>query len=324
MSNSSPDTEAFFRAFDLTRQGLRDFAAREHAHLAGAIELLFGCTGKIVVAGMGKCGFIAQKLSATFNSTGTLAVCLHPAEAIHGDLGIVREGDVALLLSNSGETAEIVALAPLLKGMGLRMVALTARPASTLGKLSDAVIDTTVAREADPLDTAPTASTTLMLAVGDALAAALMERRNFSKDDYAKYHPGGSLGQRLLCTVDTLMHCDEQLPRIHQDEVVRDAIYEISSKRLGVTMVVDEHNRMLGILTDGDLRRLFERDAHPLDLPVHEVMTKNPRTAQPGMLAVDALALMEEHLITSLPVVDAAGRARGIVHLHDILRAGIS
>ena len=318
------DSDAFHESLRFTQAALSSFLEREKPGLEQAVECLFGCRGKVVVCGMGKCGFVGQKLAATFNSTGTPAAFLHPAEAIHGDLGMVHPSDVVLMLSNSGETSEIVVLLPILKQMRVHLIALTGRPESTLGKQSDAVIDTSVAREADPLDTAPTASTTVMLAAGDALSAVLMHKREFGTEDYARFHPGGSLGRRLLCTVESLMHTGKQMPVIHQDAEVRKAIYEISSKRMGATMVIDDDGVMVGMLTDGDLRRLFERDEHPLLLPAGAVMSRRPRTITAEKMAVDALQLMEENLITSLPVLDSSGKPRGIVHLHDLLRAGIA
>lgn len=321
--DSEASTRAFHASLAVTKEALEHFIAREKPQLFDAIELLYGCRGNIVVSGMGKCGHIAQKLCATFNSTGTRAVFLHPGEAIHGDLGMVGEDDVALLLSNSGESPEVKELAPLLKRMHLRIVALTGRPESTLARFSDAVIDTHVSREADPLDLAPTASTTLMLAVGDALAATLMEKRGFTREDYARFHPGGSLGRRLLSTVESLMHRGADIPVTHQDQTVREAIFTISAKRLGATVVVDDQAHMVGMLTDGDLRRLFEKHDHPLDLAVSAVMTRRPRSIRPNVLAAEALEFMEENLITSLPVVDSEGCVHGLLHLHDILRAGI-
>ncbi|MFP4500616.1 MAG: SIS domain-containing protein [Candidatus Hydrogenedentota bacterium] len=322
--DSEGSARAFHASLALTKEAIEAFIDRDKPQLTEAIELLYGCRGKLVVCGMGKCGYIAQKLSATFNSTGTPAVFLHPGEAIHGDLGMAHAQDVALMLSNSGESPEITALAPLLKRMHLKVVAMTGRPDSTLARESDAVINTRVNREADPLDIAPTASTTVMLAAGDALAATLMEKRGFTRDHYARFHPGGALGRRLLSTVESLMHRGSAVPLTHQEQTVREAIFVISSKRLGATIIVDDNQRMVGILTDGDLRRLFEKHEHPLDLTVSAIMTRRPRTIRADVLAADALLFMEENLITSLPVVDSQGAVHGLLHLHDILRAGIT
>jgi arabinose-5-phosphate isomerase len=310
-------------ALALALEGLRGVIDRADERVAGAIDLLHGCRGRVVCCGMGKCGHVARKLAATFASTGCPATFLHPAEAIHGDLGFVDPDDVALLLSNSGETAEITALLPHLARRGVPIVALTGRPDSSLGRAAAAVIDTSVPREADPLNLAPTTSTTAMIAVGDALAVALMKRRHFDAQAYAVFHPGGSLGQKLLCRVGELMHAGDEVPRVHTDTPLRDALYEISSKRLGATFVVDDAGRLAGILTDGDLRRVLQLNDHPLDLPVARVMTQRPKHIAADLLAADALRFMEDHLITILPVLDAGHRPVGALHIHALIRAGI-
>lgn len=314
---------AFKAAFKTELDGLSACYSRADGSVVAAIDLLHGCRGRVVVSGMGKCGYVAQKLAATFASTGTPAAFLHPAEAIHGDLGYVGENDVALVLSNSGETVEIVTMLPHLARMGVKVVGMTGRPESTLAKASAVVLDSAVASEADPLNMAPTASTTLMLAMGDALACVLMQKRKFGKSDYAVFHPGGSLGQKLLCTVEQLMHTGDELPSVGENVLVRDAIYEISSKRLGATFVLDPQKRLAGILTDGDLRRVFQRDDHPLDLTVRACMTHRPVTIGREVLAVDALRLMEDKLITLLPVVDDQEHLIGALHVHYLIRAGI-
>jgi arabinose-5-phosphate isomerase len=303
--------------------GIQGVLDRADDSIVQAVDLLFGCRGRVVVSGMGKCGHIGQKLVATFASTGTPALLLHPAEAIHGDLGNVARGDVALVLSNSGETAETTAMLPHLARMGVPVVAMTGKPESTLARAAAVVINTAVPAELDSLNLAPTASTTAMLAVGDALAVVLMQRRGFTKEDYAQYHPGGSLGQKLLCTVSDLMHTGSEIPCVHQDTRVRDALYEITSKRLGATFVVDAEARLVGILTDGDLRRVMQHNEHPLDLPVQAVMTQRPKSIAGGWLAVDALRFMEDGLITILPIVREDRTIAGVLHIHALIRAGI-
>lgn len=311
------------KALAIEYEALGEFIRRPDENIETAVSHLYRCQGKVVVSGMGKCRFVAQKIAATFSSTGTPAVFLHPAEAFHGDLGIVDAQDVVLILSNSGETREIKDLLPHLLRRGVVILAMTGKPQSTLGRASHAVIDTGVTREADPLNTAPTASTTVMLAAGDALAVALMQKRNFGSDQFAASHPGGILGQRLLCSVDELMHTGNELPMVNEDVSVRDAILEISSKRLGVTMVIDGAGRLTGLLTDGDLRRLFQNAPDPLAVKVADAMTKSPKTIHHGVLAAEALRRMEDARITSLPVVDDDEAIVGILHMHDLIRAGI-
>lgn len=316
--------EAFRQALAIELEALRAFAAGDHPDLEAAVRLLAACTGKVVFTGVGKCGYVCSKLAATFTSVGIPAVFLHPAEAIHGDLGIVQPGDVAVVLSNSGETQEITTVLPHLQAAGVPLIAFTGRPESTLARASDAVLVTRVAREADPLDTAPTASTTVMLAAGDALAAAAMQERGFTKADYGRFHPGGSLGQRLLCKVDTIMHADAGLPVVSPDTPVREVIFEITSKRLGAAIVAGPDRSLLGYITDGDLRRLFAAHQHPLELPASDIMTQAPKATRCGVLAVDALRQMEAVTITSLPVLDEQGCVAGLVHMHDIIKLGIS
>lgn len=289
-----------------------------------AVDLMFGCAGRVVVTGMGKSGLIARKISATLSSTGTPALYLHPVEALHGDLGMVVRGDVVLALSASGETEEILALLATIKRLQVPLIAMTGDNssagtvrASTLAAASDVALDCSIAEEACSLGLAPTASTTTMLALGDALAVTLSEKRGFKEEDFANLHPGGKLGKRLA-RVESLMHSGEALPRVGPQTEMPDVIYEMSRKKLGVTAVV-EGERLVGIISDGDLRRLLEkRGKDVLDLTAGECMTRNPRTIAAGEFAATALALMEEKKITSLIVVDAAGKLQGIVHLHDL------
>jgi len=288
-----------------------------------AVEILHGCRGRVVLTGMGKSGFIAQKIAATFASTGTPALYLHPAEGVHGDLGMVVRGDVVLAISNSGETYEVIELLPFFKRFGVKLISLVGNLNSTLAKQSDVCLDVSVKEEACPMGLAPTASTTAALAMGDALAIALLEKRGFEKDDFAVFHPGGVLGRRLLLSVGDLMHTGAEVPRIPQDALMKDAILEISGKRLGVTSVVDSEGRLSGIITDGDLRRALEKYEDLLNRRVHECMTKNPKIIDKDELAATAVQVMERYSITSLLIIDGERRPVGIIHLHDLLKAGV-
>ena len=324
MTRDNSDIEVFTRAIAIEAEALRDFAGRRMAVIPEVIGQLHTCRGRIVLVGMGKCGPIAKKLAATFASTGTLATFLHPAEALHGDLGFIGKNDVALILSSSGETDEITALLPHLKNLGIPILSMTGGAASTLARYSLHSIDTRVAREADPLGMAPTASTTLMLAIGDALASALMAKRGFGHEDYARVHPGGSIGQKLLCQVEDLMHTGKDIPACHEDVPLRAALIEMTSKRLGVTLALDDEGKMTGLLTDGDIRRTFQRDEHPLELPLGSVATRHPKFTARNALALTALRMMEDNMITVLPVLDEAMRPVGVLHIHDLIRVGIA
>lgn len=290
---------------------------------ARACELMLACRGRVVVTGMGKSGHIGNKIAATLASTGTPAFFVHPGEASHGDLGMITGGDVVFALSNSGETAEVVTLLPLIKRLGVPLVAMTGKPGSSLARTADVHLDVSVAKEACPLNLAPTASTTAALAMGDALAVALLEVRGFTHEDFARSHPGGSLGRRLLLQVSDLMHTGPALPRVNPDVPLREALLEMTRKGLGMTAVVDETGRLLGIYTDGDLRRTLDRQVDVHGTPVREVMTGTPRTGHADMLAGEALAMMEKHKINALLVVDGDGRLVGALNMHDLLRAGI-
>ena len=290
-----------------------------------AVELLHGCVGRVVVTGMGKSGLIARKIAATLSSTGTPSLFLHPVEALHGDLGMIVRGDVVLALSASGETEEILHLLATIKRLQVPLIAMTCDEVyasrgshlSTLAEAADVALDCSVAQEACSLGLAPTASTTTMLALGDALAVALSEKRGFKEEDFANLHPGGKLGKRLA-RVETLMHTGDSVPRVAPNTRMPDVIYEMSRKKLGVTTVV-EGDTLVGIISDGDLRRLLEkRGKDVLDLTAGECMTKTPKTISAHEFAATALAMMEEKKITSLAVVDGAGKLQGIVHLHDL------
>jgi arabinose-5-phosphate isomerase len=287
-----------------------------------AVTLLHRCRGRVIVTGMGKSGIICRKIAATLASTGTPAFFLHPAEAIHGDLGVVQQEDVVLALSHSGETDELVRLLVTIKRLGARLVAMTGAPDSTLGQAADVTLDCRVTSEACPLNLVPTASTTAALALGDALAMTLLVRKGFREEDFADLHPGGKLGKRLM-RVENLMHAGPDRPIVPGEASMHDIIYEMSSKKLGMTCVADDRGCLLGIITDGDLRRHLKRhmkSADVLERTASDVMTSQPVTVPKSMLAVEALQIMEERKITSLVVVDAPGRVEGVLHLHDLLR----
>lgn len=287
-----------------------------------ACELLLACGGRVVVTGMGKSGIIGKKIAATLASTGSPALFLHPAEGSHGDLGMLTRHDVLLALSNSGETAEILAILPLVKRMQVPMVAMTGKTTSTLARRADVHLDVFVAREACPHNLAPTASTTAALAMGDALAMALLQARGFTPEDFALSHPGGALGRRLLLRVADLMHGGSALPAVNADSSLRQAVYEISSKGLGMTAVLAADGSLAGVFTDGDLRRALDRGAEVLEMPMCELMHANPQVIGSEALAAEALARMEQFRINGLLVVDN-GRLVGALNMHDLLRAGV-
>jgi arabinose-5-phosphate isomerase len=283
-----------------------------------AVDLLRSCAGRVVCTGMGKSGLVLKKVAATLSSTGTPALFLHPAEAVHGDLGMIVPGDVVLAASYSGTTEELLRLVETLKRLGVPLVVMTANASSPLARHADLHLPVAIDREACPLGLAPTASTTATLAMGDALAMALLEARGFTREDFARLHPAGQLGKRLL-KVDQLMHSGDDLPRVGLDTPMRDAIYEMSRKKLGITAVVDPEGRLAGCISDGDLRRLLQHDDGTiLKKTAGECMTVSPRTIPGGELAAAALKTMEDHRITSLFVCDGAGRLEGVVHLHDL------
>jgi arabinose-5-phosphate isomerase len=288
-----------------------------------AVEVCLACRGRIVVLGMGKSGHVGSKLAATLASTGTPAFFVHPGEASHGDLGMITGDDVVLALSNSGETAELVTLLPLIKRLGVPLIALTGKPGSTLAKAATAHLDARVATEACPHNLAPTASTTAALALGDALAVALLEARGFTKEDFARSHPGGSLGRRLLLSVGDLMHAGDALPQVRAEAPLTEALLEMSRKRLGMTAIVDAQGVVLGVFTDGDLRRTLDKGVDVRTAKVGEVMTRSPKVARPAMLAGEALEMMDSKRINGLLVVDEQGRLCGALGMHDLLRAGV-
>jgi arabinose-5-phosphate isomerase len=313
-------------ALELARNVLRTEAAgilalvdRLDGSFTRAVTLLHQCRGRVIVTGVGKSGIICKKIAATLSSTGTPAFFLHPTEALHGDLGAIQPDDVVVALSHSGETAEIVRVLEYIRRIGARLVAMTGTARSTLGAAADVTLDCHVDEEACPLNLAPTASTTAALALGDALAMALLVRRGFRMEDFANLHPGGRIGKRLM-RADQLMHGGDLLPRVGPDTPMRDVIYEISRKGLGMAVVTDEAGRVEGIITDGDLRRQMEQGPGLLDRRAAEVMTPSPVTVPPDTLAAEALTLLERRKITSLIVADPERRALGVLHLHDLWR----
>jgi len=311
------------RVLRLEAEGILGLLPRLDARFVKAVDLLHDCRGRVIVTGMGKSGLVGRKLAATLASTGTPAYFLHPAEGVHGDVGMVARDDVVLAISNSGETDELLAILPQLKRLGVRLILLTGTPGSTLAKQSDVVLDVSVAEEACPMNLAPTSSTTATLALGDALAMVLLDLKGLSPEDYAALHPRGALGWRALFRVADLMHTGEAVPRVGEDASMADGIREMTEKRLGVTTVVDAAGRLLGIVTDGDLRRVHLRDTPILSLRARDCMTPAPKLIGKDELAAKALQVMESFAITSLVIVDDAHRPVGIIHLHDILRAKI-
>jgi arabinose-5-phosphate isomerase len=288
-----------------------------------ACRMLLACAGRVVVSGMGKSGHVGGKIAATLASTGTPSFFLHPAEASHGDLGMVTKGDVVLAISYSGETAELLTILPLFKRMDARLVAMTGNPASTLAREADVHLDVSVPAEACPLNLAPTASTTAALAMGDALAVALLKHRGFTEADFARSHPGGALGRRLLLHVADVMRSGADLPTVRPDTPLTEGLLEMSRKRLGLTAVVDGDGRVVGIFTDGDLRRALDRRLDVHGSRMADVMTRDPRSIGPGELAAEAVLMMEKHSINGLLVLDDAGRLVGALNVHDLLRAGV-
>lgn len=300
-------------------------ADRLGAPFEEAVELIFRCEGRVVVAGMGKSGQISRKIAATLTSTGTQALYIHPSESLHGDLGMLGSADILLLVSNSGETEDILRMLPTVEVLGIPIVAIVGQPDSTIAKRADVWLDASVEREAGPFELAPTSSTAAALAMGDALAIALLELRDFKPEDFALYHPGGALGKKLLTTVESLMHGPEKLPLVSLDSVMRQAIFVITEMGLGITGVVDGNGQLVGCITDGDLRRGLEGDNHLLDLPAEVVMNREPKRILRRDLAVSALATMEDFEITSLFVMEdeESRQPVGVIHIHDILKSGI-
>lgn len=327
---NNPHTAASPHALNLAREVLQIEAAAVQALCARlddsflrALDLILTCKGRVIVSGMGKSGHIARKIAATMASTGTPAYFVHPAEASHGDLGMITADDVFIGLSNSGESEELLTIVPVIKRQGAKLISLTGNPDSRLARAADAHLNASVDKEACPLGLAPTASTTAALALGDALAVALLDAKGFGKEDFARSHPGGSLGRRLLTHVRDIMHTGNAIPSVPFDATLSDAILEISRKGLGMTAIVDASNHVQGIYTDGDLRRTLEKRLDFAATPVSTVMSRTPRSIGPDALAAEAVKLMDEHKISQMLVVDAENRLVGALNMHDLLRAKV-
>ena len=317
-------------ALDLARQvlnieadAIRALTQRIDGNFLQALNLILECKGRVIVSGMGKSGHIARKIASTMSSTGTPSYFVHPGEAGHGDLGMVTAQDVFIALSYSGESEELLTIVPVLKRQGAHLISLTGNPQSSLALAADVHLDGSVAQEACPMGLAPTASTTAALALGDALAVALLDAKGFGEADFARSHPGGSLGRRLLTHVSDVMHTNASIPAVREDATLADAVLEISRKGLGMTAIVDDSKHLLGIYTDGDLRRTLEKKLDFSTTPVSTVMSRTPRSIGPDALAVDAVQLMEQYNISQLPVVDANKKLVGALNMHDLLKAKV-
>jgi arabinose-5-phosphate isomerase len=312
------------RVLDLESRAISLLEERLDAAFVQSIELVCDCQGRVIVTGMGKSGLIARKIAATFASIGIPACFLHPADGAHGDVGMIARGDLLIAVSNSGETEEILRLLPIINNrFGLKLIAMTGNPRSTLAKRSDLVLNVQVPQEAGPFGLIPTASIAASLAMGDALAIAVMTYRGFKQGDFALFHPGGHLGRRLSLTVNDLMHRETEIPLIREDAPLKEVILEMSEKRLGLTCVIDARGILQGIVTDGDLRRAMEQIPDFMHLKARELMTESPKTVEVTLSAADALALMEKFSITSLLIIDAARKPIGVLHVHDLLKAGL-
>ena len=323
MNQSSALIQSAQRTVRLELEAVAALHERINADFVRACELLLACRGRVVVVGMGKSGHIGNKIAATLASTGTPAFFVHPAEASHGDMGMITRGDVVLALSNSGSTAEIITLLPLIKRLGIPLISMTGNPDSTLAQAAEANLDARVSHEACPLNLAPTSSTTASLVLGDALAIALLEARGFTAEDFAFSHPGGALGRRLLLKVENVMHAGEALPQVARGTLLREALLEMTRKGLGMTVVLEADGRLAGVFTDGDLRRTLDRDIDVRNAIIDSVMTTHGKTARPEMLAAEALKIMEDNKINSLVVVNANDKPVGALNMHDLLRAGV-
>ncbi|HBA40332.1 MAG: D-arabinose 5-phosphate isomerase [Deltaproteobacteria bacterium RIFCSPLOWO2_02_56_12] len=309
---------------DIEAKGILSLSDRLDENFVRAVDILSGCKGKVVVTGLGKSGLIGRKIAATFSSTGTPSLFLHATEGIHGDLGMIMKEDVVLAVSNSGETDELLMLLPIIKRLGPKIIVMTGNPDSRLSRTGDVILNAAIKEEACPMGLSPTASTTAALAMGDALAVVLLEKKGFKQEDFALRHPGGTLGRKLLLRVEELMHSNTALPVVHEDTPMKETLLEITSKRLGVTGVVDGRGELVGVITDGDLRRGLEGKGDIFLFKAKELMSRNPKTITAEELATQAVSIMEQHSITSLFILENGGRKpKGIVHLHDLLKAGI-
>jgi arabinose-5-phosphate isomerase len=308
---------------EIEAQMIQNLTQRIDQKFAKACQYLLSCDGRIAVMGVGKSGHISKKIAATFASTGSPAFFIHPSEAKHGDIGMITKKDVILALSNSGETEEIISILPFIKRLDIPLITLTGKPNSTLAKAATVNIDVSVEKEACPLGLAPTSSTTAALVMGDALAMALLDKRGFTEKDFALSHPGGTLGRRLLLRVDEIMHQHDEVPIVLHDASLKEALVEMTQKKLGMTTVVNESSILVGVFTDGDVRRAFDKDSDIHQTRIHQVMSKNPKTISSHILAAEALHIMETYKITSLVVINDDTKPVGIIHIHDILRAGV-
>ncbi len=304
-------------------QAIFDLENKINYDFAQAVELLSKCKGRVIISGMGKSGIIGRKIAATMTSTGTSAMFLHPAEGMHGDLGAVHKDDVVICISKSGDTSELFQIFPVLKRIGVPIISMVGNRRSRIAERSDIVLDVSVKEEACPFSLAPTSSTTAALVMGDALAIALLEKRNFSAEDFAMFHPGGSLGKKLSMKIDDIMFTGDRIPKVDEDLPLEKVIFEITSKRFGSTCVIDQDQKLTGIITDGDIRRLVEKTKDIWNLTAKDVMTKNPKKVKIGAMAADALKLMTDFSIMQVIIIDDENCPRGIVHIHDLLEAGI-
>ncbi len=316
-------TDQARRVLEIEARAIQDLIPRLDSAFAQACELCLACAGRVVVTGMGKSGHVAGKIASTLASTGTPAFFVHPGEASHGDVGMITPKDLVIAVSNSGETAEIITILPLLKRSGVELITLTGKSDSTLAETATVNLDIGVDEEACPLNLSPTASTTAALAMGDALAVALLESRGFTREDFARSHPGGTLGRRLLLLVGDLMHTGEEVPKVSADTLLANGLIEMTAKGLGVTAIVDANGKLEGIYTDGDLRRSLDAAIDVHATTMREIMTKNPKTVRPKLLAAEAVRLLEQHQITSLIVVDDETTVVGALNVHDLFRAGV-
>ena len=308
----------------LESRAIADLESRVDGNFVHACELILATPGRVIVVGVGKSGHIGSKISSTLASTGTPAYFVHPGEASHGDFGMITANDIMIAISNSGMSSEIINILPLVKRLGVKLISLTGNADSTLAKMADVNIDVSVSEEACPHNLAPTSSTTATLAMGDALAIALLEAKGFSAEDFAFSHPGGNLGKRLLLKVSDVMHAGTEIPFTHTDAMLVDALTEISSKKLGMTIIADDNKQLLGIFTDGDLRRCIQKGMDIQSVHIKDVMTASPKTTTDSAMAAEALNIMEKHRITSLVVENAEKEILGVLHMHDLLRAGIA
>ncbi|RKY86818.1 D-arabinose 5-phosphate isomerase [candidate division KSB1 bacterium] len=302
---------------------VKELEKRINKEFKKAVDLIYNSKGRLIISGVGKSGLIGKKIAATFSSTGTASVFLHSSDGIHGDSGVVRKGDVVICISKSGNNDELNTLLPILKHVEVPIIAITGNPYSNLAKFSDVILDVSVKEEACPNDLTPTASTTATLAMGDALAMAVLEKRNFSDEDFAFLHPGGALGKKLLLKIDDIMYTGDFLPIVRKDTSFKEIILEMNAKRFGCTIVLDEDDKLCGIITDGDLKRIFQNKENFLSLKAEDVMSKNPKTIKKGNLAIKALNILKEYNIMQLVIVDNDNRPAGMIHLHDLLKEGI-